>query len=505
MKIFLKMLSNLQIIIFSTFLIVTINLKLLEAQEKNNFISNQYSISMATKIVNRLERYCPKDYVIDWDAPNIVPSRNALVLLGRPVAPLLIDTIETHIRCSKIQELFIALNSLESIGSTNFSKEDFNNMRKLFGHEPNFPSNKELELKSFEELTKIYHEAQNYYSNDSHRIILWYFNYIDKILQNETNDEKISKAVNGIRSVAFFYPAPQLVQLLLKFSVCPYNLGEPNTQQSNLMKVLLRSWALQNLSNVYKNTLSGVTHISLIDVLNNPSNLQFSPLYIEIALNFNVDIDMTILKELLAKTQASEKASIAESLGKSGNRSYRKILLSLLQEKDEKVQNSAAVGLAYLGDDSGTKYIKRYLKTLKIYDSAYGTIITSLGRLGTDEASNILCDQLEEHVKTQGNLLPDKIINALRDSCNSSTVDRLFKIRNSNGDLYRFIDGAIQVTADERSIPVLAKYLDDKKPEVAQLSAKLMLTILNIKFNDKENPVELAQAWWEKSGGKQNK
>jgi len=459
--------------------------------------------STAKKIVERFEKYCEEDCVINLMGPDREVAVASLRLLGWPAAPVIIDAQEEFLHCYTVSTIsgFGLLCLGSEMSSIDWTGGDAKKLRKRFETPPEFPSEAELEkIESPDKLRKLAMRAAGIATPDAQRVVMWYLSYVDQILDKDrVPDDDITGFMNCISSIGSFIGPltqvpPQAVPILLKFALNPQR-----ALKRRLPKVCedeLRYGAIMTLAQVYRRTLTGAINIAVIE---DTGRLRFTAAnYIAVATRTAAELDITLMEELLAVDSEAERDRIAEALGKSGNRAYRRLLWPLLEDSDKKVRYAAARGLAYLGDESGLELIKKQLDD-DINESTRNTVIEALGRLGTEAACELLCKQLVTHVK-DSNTVPVSIINAMYETGESFFVEQLFTVRTDGGQLHECVLDAIRVVADERSVPTLAKHLDDKDTKAAELAANLMIKLMKIKKEENEESVRAAKRWWSEQG-----
>jgi len=473
--------------------------------ELDHFPPEETAKNTAKRILKRFEPFCGEPCIVNWDCPSTEPAVAALTLLGWPAASVILDTGQEFPECSCVGRICsFALQRLKfGVDLGGFYPKNIRRLKQVFTTPPPFPSDEDLSrIEPLREFQKIVRDTGMVATPDAHRVLVRYLSYLDRFLQSRApHGYDVAGPLMPVLT-KYSSPIPAAVPGLVKLALGADRVAKLRLSDETREK--FRYNVIDVLADTTRKTTTGLIHIAMIE-----DAPKYSANYIEIATSHVADIDVKLVETLLYPTaggdiasivsrltEGADRVDIALAIGKSGDRAWRRVLLPLLEDSDKGVRYAAATGLAYLGDDSGMELIRKHLND-PIDEFARQSIVRALGKLGTDEACELLCEQLTIHIKTNEGIRPDNVFQAMRDACNSSLlVGRLFNAGTDSGQLHKYLAEAIRAVADIESVPILAKHLDDKDDEGTTLAAELIIKLMKIELKENDDPVRTARAWW---------
>lgn len=436
------------------------------------FPPEDVAISTARNILNQFQEKCDDPLYISEGHSGMLP-RYALNLLGWPAGSAVFDYREKNRMCLKMREItMVTLNA--------------RNPRADFSQPPEFPSNDKLSKMSVKELKKIVSEAIMIATPDAHRVIVFYLEKV-RSSYNQRRDRKKDNPylANALRNMRL-NPVPETVPILIDLAVNPY-AAERNLYDN---KESLRFTAINALSQIYHNTLTGLIYIAMVEDLPYSTDI-----YIDLATKPSAELDIELVKKYLRdnKTDVDSKVRIVDALGDSGNRSYRKIIRPFINDSEEQLRYAAARAMAVLGDGIGFDLLKQQVNQLSYEDNKYNLTIRALGRLGDKASVELVLTKLEDKInnlkKDAYPAFTDELI-ALADSGDYSILDKLFELYFNKGTRHPQIADTISALSNIEAVPILTKYLEDKDIEKQKMAAILIVKAAQLPISSEDNMIQ---------------
>jgi hypothetical protein len=368
-------------------------------------------------------------------------AAQSLVLLGRPAISVIFDSYRKNSDAkkpcgNKVSDLLscYALRS-KLVSSINFNDKEINKLEKLLLEETSFPANQQMDALKPGEVEKILREASKINSKESHRIGLWYLSNLEKqIKDGKITPTQYASNLLKISQRMDLNPVPEAAPILLDKAI--------NACSGDFRLQSLRKDCINYISDIYHSTFTGLIHMAIVDEYTNNSEIWES--YISTAVKPSADLDQRLIEKIMQNEKIKNRDVIAEYLGRSGNRSYRKILLPLLKHDNKKIRYGAARGLAFLGDDSGISLIEANLNEKDISSTQEMTIIEALGKLGTDKACDIMCKWLKNYLYERKQQFYTNFYEVFKDTCNPKMIEKLSALHSENGTVNEEVEKLIK-------------------------------------------------------------